>query len=189
MMCHGICPEETFCRFFLQLGYIFLDLFLVSQRLPSLKFTKSWAARASYGHDMENGPGYPWFQNMAQKWGTKKTVPCRTGLTPPSCIVIWPQFVLREHWHLDYPGFYIFTIGFVIFCLNNVCQCCWVQIQRLPDKLVINGQLGLFRNWGARKLQKFLIISQWNRLQCLAQNHFWTTASYGWLYNVTVHLL
>ena len=76
--CHGICPEETFCRFFLQLGYIFLDLFLLSQRLPSF-FHLRRAARCSCfeaGHDMENGPiGYPWFQFFWRNGAPKKLSP------------------------------------------------------------------------------------------------------------------
>lgn len=170
-------------------------LLTFSEASQLFSFTKSWAARASkqdmtwktaqdthdfnffgseMGHQKKLSPG------LGQVEG--KTIPHRA-------LEKRPQFVLRKHWRLDYPGFYIFTTGFVIFCLNNVCQCCWVQIQRLPDELVIKWPVGLFRNWGARKLHKFLIISQWNRLQFLAQNHSWTTASYGWLYNFTVHLL
>ena len=197
MMCHVMesVQKKPFAVSFCSLAIFSLTSSYFLRGFPAFFIYEELSCSCfEAGHDMENGPGYPWFQffwlrngapkklspGLGQVEGKtiphraleKKTPICATQTLTPG--LSWILYI--HHW-------------FCNFCLNNVCQCCWVQIQRLPDELVIKWPVGLFRNWGARKLHKFLIISQWNRLQFLAQNHSWTTASYGWLYNFTVHLL
>ena len=154
--------------FFLQLVYIFFDLFLIS--LPSrwakwFAWKMTWEpARDSHDFNDFNGSEMGLHRDHLNFFSSSNCPACRRGLNPHRQHCHWHPnscYANTDTWTLD-----IFTTGFVIFVSTLLVMLVGFKSRAFLMNLS-HGRLGLFRNWGARKLHKFLRISQWNRLQFL----------------------